>query len=231
LVGRILQIILRVVKRPIIFLIVSMICSYSVAQSDCSKAVRYDDLITKLDSVICVPIGYQIIRIYDDKDLDGDELIDKVVCYKKIKLNDGDTIYYSLYLRRKNNELSLYKKLGNLEPLHFKSYEYRDKTGNKLLDSIKTIYFYPSLTQVDFNNGVVEISLYTEPVALRKLRFTFSPKDGTWILTRETQWYVPPKSYQGDEELDENGRKLEFDRAPEKPTRIEDFDMLRYVER
>jgi hypothetical protein len=35
------------------------------------------------------------------------------------------------------------------------------------------------------------------------------------------QWVVPQKSYQGDEKLDEEGRKLEFDRAPEKLLRIE----------
>jgi hypothetical protein len=179
---------------------------------------------------MCIPVGYHITDIYDDADLNSDKLKDKVVRYQKIKLTDGDTIYYSIYTRKVDGKLKFYKKLGNLEALYFHSYEFEDKTGNKFYDSIKTKYVYPNHTLIDFENETIEITFYTEAATLKKLFFTYSLKEKTWILTREIQWLVPPKNYEGDEKLDENGRKLEYDRAPESPMRIDDFDMLKYID-
>lgn len=210
-------------------LIVLMLCfnNCSTAQeSNCNRTLRYNNLKSKLDSAICIPHGYQIMRI-DDVDLNNDGHLDKSVCWQKIRLSDGDTVFYSIYIRNKRNKLNLYKRLGNLRPLYFTSYE--SKTGNEFYDSIKLIYSYPSLSIVDFNTGTITTEFYTEDTLLKKLFFTYSVKEKTWILTREMQWFVPPKSYEGDEKLDENGRKLEYDRAPDQPMRIEDFDMLKYI--
>lgn len=206
-------------------------CSSLAQQSKCNRALiyPYPRLKSKLDSVICIPNGYHITDIYDDADLNNDGRKDKVVRYQKVKLSDGDTIYYSLYTQKKDINLNLYKKLGNLEPLYFKSYEFEDKTGNEFYDSIKTKYSYPTLSEVEFETNSINLTFYTDAATVKKLFFTYSSKEKTWILTREIQWLVPPKNYEGDEKLDENGRKLEYDRAAEQQIRIEDFDMLKYI--
>lgn len=217
-------------KRAYIFLILPFICNCSLAQQpNCNRAVRVNHLKSKLDSSICIPIGYQIIDIYDDVDLNSDKFEDKIVRWQRTKLVDGDTIYYSIYITGKDGKLQFYRRLDNLRPLYFKNYEYHYKTGNKFYDSIKTNYSYPTLTEVEFENNTISIVFYTEAATIKKLFFTYSPKEKTWILTREMQWLVPPKNYEGDEKLDENGRKLEYDRTPNQPMRIDDFDMLKYI--
>jgi len=214
-------------KGSYLFLSIFLAYSCSVAQdSKCNRKLRYNHLKAKLDSAICIPQGHQITRIYD-ADLNNDGYSDKAVRWQRIELSDGDTVFYSIYLRNRNDKLSLYGKMGNLEPLYFKNYE--SNTGNKFYDSIKLIYSYPTLSVVDFNSGTITTEFYTEATLLKKLFFTYSSKEKTWILSRELQWFVPPKSYEGDEKLDENGRKLEYDRAPKTTMRIEDFDLLEYI--
>lgn len=206
-------------------------CSSLAQQSKCNKALIYQStrLKSKLDSAICIPDGYHITDIYDDADLNNDGRKDKVVRYQRVKLSDGDTIYYSLYAQKKDHNLSLYKTFGNLEPLYFESYEFEDKTGNKFYDSIKTKYSYPTLSTVQFETNSINLTFHVDAATVKKLSFTYSLKEKTWILTRVIQWFVPPKNYEGDEKLDENGRKLEYDLAPETPIRIEEFDVLKYI--
>ena len=206
-------------------------CSSLAQQSKCNRTLiyPYPRLKSKLDSAICIPIGYYITDIYDDVDLNNDGRIDKVVRYQKVKLSDGDTIYYSFYTQKKDHKFSVYKKFGNLEPLYFKSYEFEDNTGNKFYDSIKTKYIYPTRAEVEFETNSINLIFYTDAATVKKLFFTYSSKEKTWISNREMQWFVPPKSYEGDEKLDDNGRKLEYDHAPEQPMRVEDFDMLKYI--
>lgn len=208
----------------LLFLLMSSCCSLA-QQSKCSRTIRYSHLKAKLDSSICVPIGYHITNIYE-ADLNGDEAVDKMVRYQKVNLSDGDSIFYAIY-KNASGRFTFLKTFSNLRPLYFKNYDAR--SGNKFYDSLKRLYFYPSHTSVELSYGTIEISLYTDPATIKKLFFTYSKKADTWILSREIQWFIPPKSYEGDEKLDENGRKQEFDRVPETPLRIEDFDILKYI--
>lgn len=212
--------------KPYFLIAILLIYNCSMAQSKCNRIVRYSHLNAKLDSAICIPVGYQIMGV-DDADLNNDGYRDKAVRWQKIKIEDGDTVFYSIYLRGSDERFSHYKKLGNVKPLYFNNYE--SSTSNRFYDSIKLMYTYPTLSIVEFSSGTVTIEFYTEATILKKLFFTYSPKQGTWILTSEMQWLVPPKNYEGDEVLDENGRKLEHNRAPDQPMRIEDFDMLKYI--
>jgi hypothetical protein len=212
-------------------LLVLLICNgYSYAQSpkDCSRAVINKRLVPKLDSVFCVPKGYCITDI-KEIDLTDDDRSDKIISWRKIKAVDGDTIFYSLYSQNSKGFYSLQRKFSNLSPLYYKNYSDDYKTGNKYLDSIKTRYVNPELIEVIFERNNIVVNLYMESTVLRKLLFTYTSKEKTWMLTQVMQWFVPPNNYGADEELDENGRRLEFDRAPEKPMRIENFDILKYI--
>jgi hypothetical protein len=75
--------------------------------------------------------------------------------------------------------------------------------------------------EVNFDKNSIVIEIYMEAATIKKLFFTYSPKEKTWILTREIQWFAPTQ-YEDD-------RNQEYDRAPETPLRIEDFDMLKYI--
>lgn len=218
-------------KSTYTFLSLLLISSCSLAQKPeqkCNRSVSYNRLKSKLDSSICLPKGYHITDIYDKNDLNSDGRNDKIIKWQKIEIIDGDTILYSMYAKQKDSTFSFFRTFRNLEPLYFTNYDV--PTGDKILDSVKSIYFYPGRTIVEFETNTIKVTLYTEPVAFKELYFTYSPKEMTWILTREKQWLVPPKNYEGDEKLDENGRKLEYDRAPDQPMRVEDFDMLKYID-
>jgi hypothetical protein len=212
-------------------LAIVLFAHYCCSQSNCSRRLiyPYPRLKSKLDSAMCVPIGFQITDIYDEVDLNNDGLKDKVVRYQRIELANADTIYYSIYTKMIDGKLKLFMTLGNLEPLYFNSYEFDDKTGNNLYDSIKTQYSYPTRSMVEFETNSIQLSFYTDAATFQKLFFSFDLEKMTWILTKTMQWFTPPKNYEGDEKLDENGRKLEFDRKPKIRMRIDEFNMLKYI--
>jgi hypothetical protein len=200
-------------------------------QIECGRKLiyPYPRLKSRLDSAICIPNGYCITDIYDNADLNLDGQDDKVVRFQKVKLQNGDTIYYSIYTKTVNSSFVFYKTLGNLEPIYFDSYQFEDKTGNKLYDSIKTKYSYPTLSEVKFEANSINLVFYSDASTIKKLWFNYDPKEKNWVLKRETQWFAPPKNYSGDEKLDEHGRKLEFDHAVIAKMKIEDFNMIKYI--
>jgi len=210
------------------FLTVLMLCfnSCSTAQeSNCNRTLRYNNLKSKPDSAFCIHRGFYITDIYE-KDLNMDGYKDKIVRSQRVKLLEADTIIFSIYVQTKAGKFALYKELNNLLPLQFSNYS---RTGNKFYDSLKSLYSYPTTAEVEFETNSINLTFYTDAATVKKIFFTYSIKEKTWVLTREMQWLVPPKDYEGDEKLDENGRKLEYDRAPETPMKIEDFDMLKYI--
>lgn len=204
-----------------------MIWLNSLAQdSNCNKALRFNHLKAKLDSSICIRNGFYITDIYLEMDLNKDEFNDKVVRSQRINLLEADTIIYSVYFQNEKGQYEFYKDFYNLLPTYFSNYA---MTGNKVYDSIKSLYSYPTMAEVEFETNSINLQFYTDAATMKKIFFTYSIKEKTWMLIREIQWFVPPKSYEGDELLDENGRKLEYDRVPDHLLRIEDFDMLKYI--
>jgi hypothetical protein len=193
-------------------------CSHG-QRFQCNQDVRFSSLKNKLDSSICVPKGYIITRIDNKWDLNNDSLKDKVVSWQKVKLSDGDTIFYSIYTSGKDGTVHHYKTLGNLEPLFFTNYS--THSGNKLYDSLKVLYSYPTLSEVEFMTNTISILFYTEATTVKKLFFTYSLSQKTWVLTREIQWFTP--SQLADE------RKKEKDSAPEVAIKIDEFDLLKYI--
>jgi len=205
-----------------IYLLTFFVWNCSRAQSQkCNQELRFNHLKNKLESSICIPNGYFITKIVDDWDLDKDGIKDKVISFQKKKLSDGDTIFYNIYKRDKKGGLHSMKKLGNLEPLFFTNYAAVD-SGNKLYDSLKTLYSYPTLSEVDFSDNSIILKFFTEATTIKQLTFTYSPDDRTWILTREMQWFSPPPQLEDD-------RKLEYDRASDNHIKVEDFNLLRYI--
>jgi hypothetical protein len=194
-------------------------CSSAQRPAECNRTLRYNFLKSKLDSVICIPNGYQIMKIFET-DLNDDGLTDKVVRWQKIKLSDGDTIFHSIYIKMNDGKLQSFKKLGNLEPLYFNNYS--SKSGNTFHDSIKSMYSYPTTSEVEFNTKTISLKFYIDAVNIKKLFFTYSTQEKTWILTREIQWFAPIQ-YEDD-------RKQEYDRASKMPILIEDFNMLKYMD-
>ena len=205
-------------------LILALVCSNVCAMaqpSGCNQSVRYSELKSKLDSSICIPKLYQIIRVKNDVDLNNDNLIDNVVKYQKINLSDGDTVFYTIYLRQANGSLRFHTILPNLEPYYFKSYE--SKSGNELYDSIKSLYTYPTAATVEFGHNSINLTFYLNAATLTKIFFEYSTEEKTWISSREIQWFAPT--------IFEDDRKLEFDRRPGVPLRIEQFNLLKYIDK
>jgi len=143
-----------------ILLIVIFTYSCSLGQEQrCYRILRFSHLKSKLDSSICIPKECQIIDIYTQVDLNNDGLDDKVVHWQPIKLVDGDSIYHSIYLGANGGKWIFFKQLGNLVPLYFRNYDFASKTGNKLYDSIKSNYIYPTLSEVEFQKKLYQYKI------------------------------------------------------------------------
>lgn len=190
-----------------------------LAQSNCVRTVRFDYLKAKLDPSICIPHGNHIISIDDNIDLNDDGLLDKVVRWQSVTLADGEMVNYSFYMGSKDGGFSFHNTLSNLKPLYFSDYE--GKSENKFLDSIKRKYIHPTLSMVGFERNCVTITFYVKASVLKELFFTYAPEKNSWILTREIQWLAPT--------IYKSSHKVEYDRVPASATRIEDFNMLKYI--
>jgi hypothetical protein len=168
-----------------LLVLLSLFCGHpSAPQTDlCNRVVRYNSLKSKLDAIICIPPGHQIMKIYD-VDLNADNRLDKIVRWQKIKLSDGDTIFHSIYLRAVSGKLQLNKILNNLMPLYFDNYS--SESGNKFYDSIKSIYSYPTLWEVQVDRNIIELKFYIDAVTQRSLMFLYSSDKKIWVLNKRS---------------------------------------------
>jgi len=187
-------------------------------KSNCNQTLRYLSLKSKLDSTMCIPRGYQIMDIIN-VDVDDNGYPDKVVKWQKIKLSDGDTTFFSIYSGHANGEFLFHKTFNNLYPLYFKDYE--AKSSNQFYDSIKFLYYYPTLSEVNFSVGTITLKFYVDAANVRELVFHYMQENKSWLLSREIGWIAPIQN--------NTDPKKNYDRKPSKSMLIENFNMLEYI--
>jgi hypothetical protein len=195
---------------------------YGQKLSNCYRNVRSKWMKSRLDSSICLPSNsYFISDILEEVDLNDDGLKDKVISWTKVKMHDGDTIFYSIYTGNNAGTYSLMRTFSNLKPLYFKSYSDDYFTGSKRLDSIKIRYIKPEFVEAEFIRNSILITIYIEATVLKKLYFVYSKNDHNWVLSREVMLTI--------ESQNETNWKKEYDRAPKIYFFLEDFNILKYT--
>lgn len=163
---------------------------------------------------VCIPVGYNIREIFECGDLNTDGLHDFAFTYTKIKPEDGDTTYLSIYYATSDTTFVFKKVYTNLYPIIFRDYGYSDynmKLPKKLKD-IMAIYHgnYP-LNWIKFFDGKIKLSIiqaYNESLVLH---FAYKTEKDDWLLT-ETEFNVEydeqvkttKTEYKGDEQISIN---------------------------
>ncbi|WP_421892611.1 hypothetical protein [Marinoscillum sp.] len=211
-------------KEPIIIFILLIVSLGLFGQrGNCSQDVLSKSYLKELDSVICIPHGYIISRIYNE-DLDKNEEKDRIVKWFKKKLTNGDTIYHTIYSRFEG-ELGFFKTYPNLLPLYFdlSSIDPEVELEDSILNELKSRYLNPQATEVKFREGLITIEFQLAAREYQKLYFNFYQLGKTFILTKKELYYSSDAAglyleLENTETFDE-GKGLD----------IEDFDYLDFL--
>jgi hypothetical protein len=127
-------------KKYIIYQIVLLFLTASaIAQNiDCNRAVWINRFTKMLPKEVCIPKGnYHITEVYEKIDLNDDGFEDFIFDWNKNPLQDGDTIYVTIYFQNSDSTFSYFRTFNNLYPIYFKDYslEYPPK-----VESLKVIH-------------------------------------------------------------------------------------------
>src|SRR6218665_329830 len=80
----------------------------SVAQhTDCNRAVWFNRFTNLLPKEVCIPKGnYHITHVYERADINEDGLEDFIFDWNKKTLQDGDTLYVTIYAQNRDSTFS-----------------------------------------------------------------------------------------------------------------------------
>ncbi|MDR1974555.1 MAG: hypothetical protein LBQ31_07775 [Bacteroidales bacterium] len=206
-------------------LIITNIATCASAQknsdsTNCNRSIKFEEWKKNLPKEVCIPHGYRILFPHNQypTDINGDGLKDYVFKWGKAKLQDGDTLFVSIYTQNADSTFSFFTSLYNLYPIYFKSDIYEQVTDEKL-KKIFSIYYrrYP-LKELIFNNDKIIISFWTEAVAGLILTYQFDKEKSDWFLIKQEEWVELEKT------------KITDLGAPDPNQSIKDFDYLNWIQ-
>src|SRR5690606_15661970 len=91
---------------------------------DCNQKVWIGKFAKLISKDICIKNGpYHISQVYEMCDVNNDGLKDLIIDYNKVNLQDGDTIFVSVYLQKSDSTFKLLKTFDNLYPIYFDRYD------------------------------------------------------------------------------------------------------------
>lgn len=108
-----------------IFLVSNVLSSFSQGSliPECNRSVKIESYLNKMPKEVCLPKGkYHVTHIYEKTDINDDGFDDFLFKYSKNPLEDGDTIYVSVYTQNPDSTFSYFRNFDNLYPLYFQGY-------------------------------------------------------------------------------------------------------------
>ena len=132
----------------------------SVAQhTDCNRAVWFNRFTNLLPKEVCIPKGnYHITQVHERTDINEDGLEDFIFEWNKNPLQDGDTLYVTIYAQNQDSTFSHFRTFNNLYPIYFERYDSEYNPPNKKLSPLHKKYNgeYPFL-ELTFEKGIMQI--------------------------------------------------------------------------
>ena len=185
------------------------------------KVKRYSKI---LPEEVCIPKGYWISFVRKEIDVNKDSLSDFVFDWNKPVLQDGDTLYLTVYKQNKDSSFSHLKTFSNLFPLYFKRYDrdYRfDVKLDSFLNQIHSRYDdgYP-LEKLEFSNSKIIIKIRTSVTDGITLFYEYDLLVNNWLLIKREDWFENPLSGEFEVTNTDKIKTKEF---------IDDFDYLDYL--
>lgn len=209
-------------------IILSLVKTIS-GQIPCNKSVNSKDLTKKLPLEVCIPKGYTIFNAIDSVDLNKDNNKDVVVTYARLPLEDGDTIFYGLYLKNaKKSNYSLWKTLSNLSPIYLTS---KSIGKNAKLDSIRKLLTYNPEIIIGTNSISIKFHTTTDYFG-KSYIFKYDVRLNDFLLDKIQYWvgnveYVLIEKYEWNDKYHEEN--LLDERVPDNKIKIEEFDLTKVM--
>jgi hypothetical protein len=164
---------------------------------DCNRSVWINRFTKLLPKDICIPNGnYHITEVYNRVDLNEDGLEDFIFDWNRNPLQDGDTIYVTIYLQNPDSSFSNFRTFNNLYPINFKSYsfDYVPKE-DKLKDIHKKYYGFDPLIEINFDEGIIKITRKEDAEANLIITYKFDKSINNWRYEKSEEYFLVGGGY------------------------------------
>jgi len=125
---------------------------------NCNRDVWIKQDEKRIPHGICIPKGYFISYIYEMTDVNDDGFLDFIFKWRRPKLQDGDTLYMTIYAQNQDSTFSHFRTFNNLYPINFERYDTDYSPPDKKLRPLHKKYdgFYPFI-KLTFEKGAIQI--------------------------------------------------------------------------
>ena len=165
---------------------------------NCNQSVWIDRFAKLLPKDVCIPQGdYHITQVYKMADVNSDGLDDFIIDWNKKSLQDGDTLFVSIYLQNIDSTFSYFRTFDNLYPIYFERYDIdyipQDATLIPLLKEYED--FYP-FRKLEFKRGSIAITIRFDAESDLKTVYVFDKLLNNWRYKESHEiWYTGGKSF------------------------------------
>lgn len=165
----------------ITLLILFTIMSYA-QDSICNRSVWIKSWEKELPKEVCIPEGYIISHIFDLVDINDDGLIDFIFKWRKNNLQNGDTMYVTIYLQNQDGTYEHFRTFNNLYPIYFKSYDLDYVPKDTSLISIHKKYEGEYLFQeLIFKKNLIILKIKHEAKEDLWIRYRYDKTKNDWL--------------------------------------------------
>ncbi len=186
-------------KRIILLQVATLLFSIvSNAQNkDCNRSVWIKQDERKLPKEVCISKGnYHITEVYEKIDVNGDGFEDFIFDWNKNPLQDGDTIYVTIYIQNPDSTFSFFRTFNNLYPLYFKSYSLDYTPKENRLKSVHKKYKdqYPFL-KLTFEKETIQITMKEDAEANLIITYKFDKAINSWCYEKCEEYFLAVGGY------------------------------------
>lgn len=160
--------------------------------TNCNRSVWINNFTNLLPKEVCIPKGnYHITRVFDRVDINSDGLEDFIFDWNKNPLQDGDTLYVTIYTQNQDSTFSHFRTFSNLLPIYFKSYSLDYIPKNKKLSTLHKKYNdeYPFL-ELSFEKESIQITRTGDAEVHLIITYKFDKAINNWRYEKSEEYFL-----------------------------------------
>ncbi|HEY9007340.1 MAG TPA: hypothetical protein VIM75_14465 [Ohtaekwangia sp.] len=152
----------------------------------CNRSVWTKEDAKYLPKEVCIKKGdYHITQVYKSVDLNGDGLNDFIFDWNKNPLQNGDTIFVTVYIQNRDSTFTHFRTFSNLYPIYFKSYD-RDYTikDKALAELHKKYQGENQLIELLFELSLIRLRIKYEAKEDLLIQYAYDETRKDWLLLK-----------------------------------------------
>jgi hypothetical protein len=169
----------------------ALLCATAVTANaqdeDCNQEVWPRNFGDPIPQGVCIPQGMfnYITYVHGKTDINGDGLEDFICEWNVRPLNDGDTLYVSVYLQNADSTFSHFRTFVNLYPIYFKSYDlnYTPK-DTSLMSLLKKYESSNPFHELSFEKDLITLRIEFATTEDLILTYRFHKEEQDWLYER-----------------------------------------------